>query len=102
MRLVLLLACLLLLTTTPAYGQKPIEDGRKCLPREQMLSFLSHQYQEDAQAMGVVNDNALVELFVSKDGKTFSVVVTMTNKWSCLVVTGSHWRYKKNPFTDET
>ncbi len=62
-----------------------------CLPREQIVAQLGHDYDETAIGRGVVRGaESMVELFASKGG-SWTIVVTTTTGTSCLVASGQSW-----------
>ena len=77
---------------TPAYSQQqalPIS----CGPRKEVLKVLE-EYAEASVGIGL-NASGVVELFISEKGETFSVVLTLPNGQSCLVINGSEWENLK-------
>ena len=66
----------------------------QCNTRDSILKQLSDKYQETPVAAGVSHNGALVQVFTSKDGDTWTIVVTSPGGWSCLADSGGHWRTK--------
>ena len=58
-----------------------------CLPRIAMGDELKKQYGEVPDQMGKIGQSVL-ELFVSKDGSTWSIVITEPSFVSCLMLHG--------------
>ena len=76
------------------------EAGPICGDRAVLLSKLSEQYQEVPVGIGVANGN-LVELLTSRNGETFSIVVTKANGISCLIAAGDGWQHQDYELVDE-
>lgn len=72
-----------LISATAAAGQ-----GTSCGPRDAFADALAEKYGEHPR-MRALNGNSMMEIFVSPDGKTFSVLVTNPSKMSCLVSSGT-------------
>ena len=64
-----------------------------CLPRERMEARLAERHQERRTAGGVAGGN-LVELYMTVDGSTWTIVVTNPNRISCLLADGEGWRWR--------
>ena len=85
-----LLVVATLLLSFPAYAQQP-----NCDARDKALAFLAQKYQEAPVAMGVTTTGGLIEVVTSKDGSTWTLLVTAPNGQSCLVAAGEAWRTVK-------
>jgi len=67
--------------------------GTACDDRAKVVEVLAQQYQEALVARGVVlNHGHLMELFVSKDGETWTLVVSQATGLSCVIAAGEGWR----------
>ena len=62
-----------------------------CVKRTELLSHLSNKFREAPVAMGVADNGALLEVFSTTDGATWTVALTMPNGVTCLVATGQSW-----------
>ncbi len=62
-----------------------------CADRTQILDRLSHTYSEAPAAMGLAASGGVVEVLTSKEGGTWTIIVTTPNGNSCLVLSGEHW-----------
>lgn len=62
-----------------------------CVKRTELLSHLSNKFQEAPVAMGVADNGALLEVYSTVDGATWTVALTMPNGVTCLVATGQSW-----------
>ena len=63
-----------------------------CMPRETVASSLRHDYAEAPAAFGVTADGALLELWISKNGETWTILVTLPTGTVCLVADGNTWQ----------
>lgn len=61
-----------------------------CGERNHMVQTLQQQFREEPQAVGVVDKNAVIELFVSHTG-SWTLLATGTDGNSCLVASGEGW-----------
>lgn len=62
-----------------------------CLPRKELGKQLEQSFSEQALAYGVTEDGALLEIFSSRDGLTWTLVVTVASGQSCVLATGDSW-----------
>ncbi len=63
-----------------------------CGPRDGLVNTLKNGWGEDLVAQGPVNANdRLVELFASKDGKTWTLIITYLKGESCVITSGHDW-----------
>ncbi len=61
------------------------------VPRADVAKQLADQYGEAPVAMGLVNNGAMIEIFAADDGITWTIVVTMPNRMSRMLVAGRDW-----------
>lgn len=73
-------------TGTPAHAEP-----RPCGPHDAVAKALSSQYGEEAHAMGLAEDDTVMELYASKDTGTWTMTVTLPNGVTCLVATGKNF-----------
>ena len=64
-----------------------------CAERGEIVKKLSDEYKEKAQAVGVINPDAVVEIFVSENG-TWTILATGTDGKSCVLSAGEGWDSK--------
>lgn len=69
-------------------GPQPI-----CGQRAEIVQSLADQFHERPQAVGVVDKEAVMELFVSESG-SWTMLATGTDGISCLVSSGEAWETK--------
>ncbi len=68
--------------------------GTVCGVRNDMVKALHEQFREEPQAMGIVDKEAVIEVFVSHTG-TWTILATGTDGNSCLVASGEGWDSQK-------
>jgi len=74
----------LLLATQHAFAQAP----QNCAPRATVLKQLAQRYGETRQSIGLGGNDALVELFASRDTGTWTITVTLPSGTTCIVAAG--------------
>jgi hypothetical protein len=62
-----------------------------CGQRDRLVDELERNFNERAMAVGQVNDNAVVELFVSEESGTWTIIATGTDGMSCILSAGQDW-----------
>lgn len=92
-----LLAMPFVITSHPAQTQSA-QQPPTCGVRSEVVASLGTQYLETQQAVGVVDPDTLVEVFVSKRG-SWTIVATDTQGMSCIVFYGEGWD-SSAPVTD--
>jgi hypothetical protein len=61
-----------------------------CSARDTIVGELEEHFQESVTAVGMVDDNAMVEIFVSDSG-TWTILATGTDGNSCVISAGEGW-----------
>ena len=61
-----------------------------CGARAQIVEQLKTKYKEAPQAVGIVFDNGVAELFVSEKG-TWTMLMTLAGGKSCIIAAGHSW-----------
>lgn len=62
-----------------------------CQERSTVMKWLKGNYQEVITAVGLTNDGKLVEFASSKNGKTWTLILTDAKSISCLITAGQDW-----------
>lgn len=62
-----------------------------CAPRESLLSSLDRQYAEAPRELGLADNGMVIELITSRDGRTWTLLVTRPDGTSCVVAAGEAW-----------
>ena len=86
----LLLASACIVVSQNAWAQQ------QCSQRSQVVEHLAKKYQEAQVAVGVTGKGALVEVLTTKDGNTWSILLTKPDGVSCLVASGEGWRIREH------
>lgn len=84
----LFLAAFLLLATPAFAGQ---HGGPTCDIRHRVMAQLEHKYFEKPVALGLANNGSVIEVLTTKDGRTWTIVITLPNGMTCLVAAGEDW-----------
>lgn len=83
-----LVAALLIVMTSPSLAL----DLSSCAPSRQVAAqSLEESYQEKSIAYGTTASGYLIEIFASKGGKTWTILVTDPEGKSCLFAMGQDW-----------
>ncbi|MBX4907989.1 MULTISPECIES: hypothetical protein [Rhizobium] len=61
-----------------------------CAGRSDVVSFLDQNFGEKLTAVGLVNQNAVLEVYAAKSG-TWTLVVTDIHGISCILLSGDGW-----------
>jgi hypothetical protein len=62
-----------------------------CNERSEVMKNLSANYSEAPAALGMASNGGVLEVMTSKDGKTWTVLLTTPDGKSCLVAMGNSW-----------
>jgi hypothetical protein len=90
MRNVILHPVLAALATLALAGTAAAQ-GNICGEREVIVQRLQEKYSETRQAMGLQQNNGVVEIFASSESGTWTILVTLPNGTTCLVAAGEAW-----------
>ena len=71
---------------------QPVQSGQLvCAQHDQVVKWLLKDYAEVPISIGLSSSGAVLEVFASPGGDTWTIVVTMPNGTSCLVANGEGW-----------
>lgn len=59
-----------------------------CAPRDVVVEQLAERFGESRQSMGLGSNNAVVEVFASRETGTWTITVTSVQGMTCLVASG--------------
>jgi hypothetical protein len=91
------LACALLFSTLYASAVEAQSQGQaQCGPREEVAKVLNAKFQESQRAIGLINEKAVMEVYISPKG-TWTMVVTNEAGMSCVLAAGEAWDEKPTP-----
>lgn len=61
-----------------------------CAPRDDLIEQLGTQFNESQRALGLLGEEAVMEVFASDQG-TWTILTTDTTGTSCIVAAGEGW-----------
>ena len=68
----------------------------RCGPRSEIIKVLSDKYKEFLHGTGTINDQVMMEIFISHTG-TWTIIITDTNGTTCILAAGDAWDDLPNP-----
>lgn len=74
-------------TSVPAVSQ----NTQDCQSREDMAAQLAATYAEQQTGLGVTNVGTVIELWQTREGSSWTLLVTMPTGNSCVVGAGRDW-----------
>jgi hypothetical protein len=78
--------------SVPAFAPAFADEAQNlCGARNEIVTKLSSHYQEQPTAVGMVDKNAVLEVFVSDNG-TWTIIATGTDGNSCVLSSGEGWQ----------
>jgi hypothetical protein len=93
------LAAAPLAAATPAAAD-PLTAQPACQSRDDISQLLTQRFDEVPTALGLQSNGHLIQVFVSKDGQTWTIVTTRPDGISCIVALGQHWQAVDAPAAD--
>lgn len=69
------------------------------MPRAKLVDLLGQRYKERPTSMGLDSGGAVIEVFASPNGATWTMVRTIPNGLSLIIGTGEHWGTSKPQVT---
>ncbi|MER8951731.1 hypothetical protein NKJ72_23335 [Mesorhizobium sp. M0045] len=73
-----------------ALSAVPAMAAEQCAARADMVKALGEKFHENPSAVGVVNPNVVLEVFVSDKG-TWTILASDTKGQSCVISVGEGW-----------
>ncbi len=89
------LAVFLLPLKDPARGES------YCGARDSVLTQLYLKYQEQPRFIALTDAGNVLEVIISDDGQTWSIISTGPTGLTCVVQTGEHWQALDPPAPGE-
>ncbi|MGE3933877.1 MAG: hypothetical protein AB7F67_11505 [Rhodospirillaceae bacterium] len=62
-----------------------------CTSRTEAAKLLDAHYSEAPVAMGLASNGGVIEVFASKTGRSFTILITMPDGRSCVLAAGEGW-----------
>jgi len=81
---------MIVLCAAAAFSAAPAVAAEQCAARGDMVKALGEKFHESAAAVGMVNPNVVLEVFVSEQG-TWTILATDTQGQSCVLSAGEGW-----------
>ncbi len=63
-----------------------------CDQRASIIGRMAEKYREAPVAIGVTSTGSIVEVLTTRDGTTWTIIVSNPNGTSCLIAAGEGWR----------
>lgn len=67
-----------------------------CGPWKELRAKLGRDFRETPVAGGLINQQLVLFVLASPDGKTFSIVTVTSNGLACILATGTNWEPEKD------
>lgn len=80
-----LASLLALVFLSPVQAQQP-----RCAPHAEMVKLLTGKFKEERRGIGLVNNNRVVEFYVSDKG-SWTIIGTKPNGVACIIAAGKEW-----------
>lgn len=80
-----------ILWAVPAPEAGADSSGMGCEQRETLVGLLEHSYDEVPIAAGLEETGNVIEVLASRDGKSFTVLITRPDGVTCVAASGQHW-----------
>jgi hypothetical protein len=85
------LAAVLAAGFAPNFAAAAETSPAACGAHDKIVEALKAKYQEERRVMGVINQQTVMEIFMSPKG-TWTVLVTDTTGTSCMTASGEDWQ----------
>ncbi|WP_250157529.1 hypothetical protein [Tianweitania aestuarii] len=82
-------------TAAAQVASQTMDQMNTCGARNEIVQKLSAQFKEAPQSVGVVDQSAVLEVFVS-DAGTWTILATGTDGNSCILSAGDGWQSRGN------
>ncbi|MCG8511930.1 MAG: hypothetical protein MI741_22160 [Rhodospirillales bacterium] len=80
------------LATSRLFGATgPASAQTACAAHADVVNQLSAKHSEAPVGIGLASNGGIVQIFSSKDGATWTIVMTMPSGVSCLMAAGESW-----------
>ncbi len=85
------LIALLVAALLAGFAAMPSRAQGTCAPRTDLARLLSQRHDETPVALGLASNGNLMEVFASRLGETWTLVMSMPNGISCVIAAGESW-----------
>ena len=62
--------------------------AESCAPREDAVAYLTREYGESRQGIGLTSDGTVMEMFSSAETGTWTITVTRPDGTTCMIASG--------------
>lgn len=62
-----------------------------CTKRTDVVKHLANKYSEAPVAIGLANNGGVIEVLSSKEGSSWTIIITMPNGTACMIAAGENW-----------
>ena len=83
-------ACALMIGTLITGLASSAEAQGRCGPHDEIVNVLNGKYQESRRALGLINEKAVMEVYISRKG-TWTMLVTDQRGLTCILAAGDAW-----------
>lgn len=77
-----------------------LAEQNMCSSRQRIVDMLASEFREAPSAVGVIDRDAVMEVFVSDHG-TWTIVASDPHGNSCIISAGEGWQANARPGIDE-
>ncbi|WP_224813692.1 hypothetical protein [Hasllibacter sp. MH4015] len=67
------------------------QSGMLCAQRDLVLAQLTDRYGEQRHGMGLAPNNRIVEIYVSEETGSWTIILTNADGTTCLMAAGQHF-----------
>lgn len=75
-------------TAMPLAADPTTTRNKACAPHAAVVEKLARDYGESRQSIGLGRDNAMMEVFASRDTGSWTITVTRADGITCLIASG--------------
>jgi hypothetical protein len=68
-----------------------------CGPRDEVVRQLATDMGQEHRAIGLTQSGALAELFMTPDGSSWTLIISLPQGFSCIIAAGHDWVERKDP-----
>jgi hypothetical protein len=82
--------CALMIGTLVTSLASSAEAQGRCGPHDEIVKVLNGKYKENRRALGLINEKAVMEVYISPKG-TWTMLVTDQRGLTCILAAGDAW-----------
>lgn len=90
-----------LVAFVPIAAQKAEANPARCGKHTSIVDLLEKKYGETPRNIGMVSDKGVMQVFVSPEKGTWTILMTNAHGQSCLLAAGKNWEELKQKALDE-